>query len=87
MDAAAETFPSKRVYGLLIVEGDSSDEPSDHWKGQCAAQISQPMLAESLPHRTQQERELFSVGVLGVTTWQAVCHATAIDWATLPDEV
>lgn len=87
MDAAAEKFRGKRVYGLLIVEGIESDQPSEYWHSECDRQTAEEMVIASLPHRTPSERSQLAAGVLGVTTWQAVCRATAIDWATLPDEV
>jgi hypothetical protein len=90
MDAAMNAFPNKRVCGLLIVEGGgdaSTLQPSAFWLSECAAQYAQPMLNESLPHRSPSERVQLADGVLGVTTWQAVCAAVGPDWRSLPDAI
>jgi hypothetical protein len=90
MDAALEHFPSKAIFGLLIVEGDGGAgavSPSQHWSDECTAQYHPLMLADSLPHRTAIDRQLLAAGVLGVTTWQAVCAATNVPWSSLPDAI
>jgi hypothetical protein len=88
MDAALDAFPGKRIQGLLIVEGNGGAEarsPSPLWTGECEAQYEQSMLDDSLPHRTSVERMLIADGVLGVTTWQAVCAAVRYPYEALPD--
>ena len=88
MDAATDQFRSKRVVGLLIVEGDGDAvamHPSEHWKAECAAQYAPSMLADSLPHRTSEERTIIGENILGVTTWQAVCATFDIPWPPAPD--
>jgi hypothetical protein len=89
MDAATEAFKGKRILGLLIVEGDKPDplNPSQHWRRQCDAQHTVTMLEQSLPHRCKNERRDIEAGILGVTTWQAVCAAQGIDWPSLPDAI
>lgn len=90
MDAAIDEFPSKRILGLLIVEGDGGAEavsPSLHWLEESEAQYEQSMLDDSLPHRTPSERRRIANGVLGVTTWQALCKAVDVPWTGLPREV
>jgi hypothetical protein len=90
MDAAMERYPSKQIYGLLIVEGDgdeSATQPSAHWILQCAAQYESIMLDNSLPHRTADERERIANGILGVATWQSVCARVGPDWTSLPDVI
>jgi hypothetical protein len=83
MDAAQDAFPTKRILGLLVVEGDASSNPmtpSQHWRDQSEAQHSTEMLEQSLPHRTPIERKQLADGVLGVATWQAVCAQNGIPW-------
>lgn len=90
MDAALDAFPQKRVLGLLIVEGNGGADarsPSSHWLSECAAQYEQSMLGDSLPHRTTTERKRIADGILGVTTWQAVCGAVGVPWESLPTTV
>ena len=87
MDAALESFPQKRVFGLLLVEGDGGAEavkPSQHWLSESEAQYSTQMLARSLPHRSEEVRQRLADGILGVATWQSVCERTNISW---PPEV
>jgi hypothetical protein len=90
MDAATHKFPNKRVLGLLIVEGDgdaSAAVPSQFWTEQSTAQYTDAMLAGSLPHRPLGERDQIRNGILGVTTWQAVCSTFGIAWPPSPDVV
>jgi len=87
MDAALDAFPKKRVLGLLIVEGDGGADacsPSPFWMNECSAQHEQSMLNDSLPHRTSSDRNRIADGVLGVTTWQAMCAAISVCWSSLP---
>ena len=88
MDAAVDRYPGKRILGLLIVEGEGEMDAlqaSEHWAAQSAMQHEEAMIRGSLPHRSASERRDIADGVLGVTTWQAVCAATGLDWASLPD--
>jgi hypothetical protein len=90
MDAAVERFPTKTVLGLLIVEGPGKAEatqPSPHWIAECATQYESSMIHDSLPHRSADGRARIAGGILGVTTWQASCAATGVDWASLPNAV
>jgi hypothetical protein len=87
MDAAMEAYPNKRVLGLLIVEGLGGREavtPSAFWQAQCRAQYADAMLRESLPHRTPEQRQAIGDGIIGVTTWQAVCAEFRIPWPPAP---
>ena len=87
MDAAMEKFSSKRVFGLLIVEGNGGAEavsPSSHWLSESAAQSTAQMLTSSLPHRSQAVRDRLAEGILGVSTWQALCAACKIKWPPHP---
>ena len=84
MDAAMESFPGKRVLGLLIVEGNSGAEavtPSAHWRAESRSQVTKQMLASSLPRRSPDVRALLAQGVLGVGTWQALCVRCGIAWS------
>ncbi len=90
MDAALEAFPDKQVYGLLVVEGDGGANalaPSEYWSAQCEAQYEQSMLNASLPHRSPAERVRIADGILGVTTWQAVCAKLGPAWSWVPDAI
>jgi len=87
MDAATERFPTKPVFGALLVEGDGGADslaPSDHWLAESAAQCAPAMLDASLPHRTAKERAALASRMLGVATWQAVCADNAIPWPPAP---
>jgi hypothetical protein len=87
MDAAMDAYPKKRVLGLLIVEGPgglNDPEPSQFWKAQSHAQYSDDMLRNSLPHRTLEQRQMIGDGIIGITTWQAVCAEFHIPWPPAP---
>jgi len=89
MDAAVDAFPTKSVFGLLIVEGHEPDPlvPSPHWISQCAEQNAPKMVTGSLPHRSVAECSKIAHGVLGVVTWQAVCDRFGILWPPCQDAV
>jgi len=91
MDAARDAYPGKRVLGLLIVEGDGSRAdavaPSASWCAESAAQYAPKMLRDSLPHRSDVERAEIEAGILGVTTWQAVCARNHLPWPPAPDPI
>jgi hypothetical protein len=89
MDTALDMYSAKRIYGLLIVERMecNPEVPSQHWMDESDEQISDQMLQASLPHRTEQQRSQLKSGVLGVTTWQAVCRANGIAWPPYRDRV
>jgi hypothetical protein len=83
MDGALEYFPGKRIFGLLLVEGDRGDDPetpSVYWGQESESQCSDETLATSLPHRTSDQRTALMGGILGVATWQAVCARNGIPW-------
>jgi hypothetical protein len=89
MDAAMDRFPNKRILGLLIVEGDGSIgvSPSPFWIAQSEAQYASRSIDASLPHRSQGQRRRISDGIVGVTTWQAVCSTFSLGWPPSPDVI
>lgn len=90
MDAAAayERFRGKRVFGLLLVEGEGEDVgamvPPRHWISESEAQLESKNLCGALPHLSSAERYVLAEGVLGVATWQAVCHVNGVPWSSVP---
>ena len=83
MDAAWDIRGSKRVLGLMIVEGSggaSAITPTEHWLKQVNEQVLARTLIDSLPHRSPDDRDRIANGFLGVTTWQNVCAQCAINW-------
>lgn len=89
MDAAWEIRGAKRILGLMIVEGDAPNptEPNSYWLAEANRQIDADSLRESLPHRSSEVRQQLASGFIGVTTWQAVCQALAIQWPPFQDAV
>lgn len=88
MDAAMAFYPSKRVLGLLLVEGEGGAEaqrPSEYWVREADAQREPSMLLSSLPHRSPGERAVIASGIIGVATWQYVCAAHGLPWPPVPD--
>ncbi len=90
LDAAWEHRRGRRVYGLFIVEaeeGTASVEPSPAWRQAIDTTISEEVLQGSLPHRSVEERSQIASGLLGITTWQAVCDEFQIPRDVLIPEV
>jgi hypothetical protein len=88
LDAAWELRARRAVYGLFIVESNSTDgSVPEVWRkaGQECPHLS--ALLASLPHRSAEEVIAISRCYLGVTTWRKVCERFHIDWGTLPREV
>lgn len=90
LDAAWEIRGHRRVYGMLIVEGEGGADavgvPSQ-WAHAGLNTISTAAIEGSLPHRGPAEQLEIARCFVGVTTWQAVCKTFGIDWSGLPDSV
>ncbi len=87
IDAVWERRGGRPVYGFFIVEGDGAGEVPEAWINHAKLTVSPDVLEKSLPHRTNPERADTAKAFLGVTTWQAVCGAFGIEWASLPDRL
>ena len=89
MDAASEVAKGRAVLGLLLVEGEADDPLSvpKKWLRAVEKDLGPDMLAQNLPHRPAQQRLDIAVGVLGVATWQRVCHEYSIGWPLAQDAV
>lgn len=87
MDAAWDILGTRRLVGLMIVEGDGPGEVPANWKTAVRALLSDAALAESLPHRDQATREAIRCSFAGVTTWQRLIREFGEDPGTLPNTV
>jgi hypothetical protein len=87
MDAAWEVAAGRTVLGLLLVEGEEENPLAvpKQWARASDNQLCPDLLDPSLPHRTDEERQAIAAGVLGVATWQRVCHEFSIDWPPVRD--
>ena len=86
MDAAWEIRGDRRVYGFFIVEATrGSNTVPVHWVEAARDTLAPAAVSGSLPHRLPAEREEIVQGFLGVTTWQAVCHAYGLDSDIMPE--
>lgn len=62
------------VFGFFIVEADkNSNNVPAHWVSACKDTLSEEVVRQSLPHRTDTQKSAISEGFLGATTWQTVC--------------
>lgn len=86
MDGAWEVRGERRVLGFFILEADRGKLPAG-WETVAADTVAQDMLANSLPHRSPDERAAIAAGFLGATTWQDVCIEFGLDAARLPETV
>ena len=76
LDAAWEHRQGRRIYGLFIVEaedGSGSVEPSFTWRASRRYHDFGGRTQGESPHRSPEERSQIASGLLGVTTWQALC--------------
>lgn len=90
IDSAWEIRGKRSVYGLLIVESDSSSldgSVPEEWRKAGQACLHPGALTTSFPHRSAEEVAAISRCYLGVTTWRNVCEQFHVDWRTLPHEV
>ncbi len=91
LDDAWDERGSRQLVAFYIVEG---QQPSGaavavppNWQKAVTETVSASVLEASLPHRTPEERSAIANVFLGATTWQAVCAALEIDFASLPNLV
>src|ERR1017187_9601609 len=88
LDAAWEIRARRRVMGFVVVEGASAngDIPAI-WSQALEEARSLPVLEESFPHRSLNERSAIARCLLGITTWQRICIEFEIPISELPDTV
>ena len=86
MDGAMTIAEGRTVLSLLLVEGRSDDPMTVPVKWTCELEehLQPDQLALSLPHRSDEERQLIVNGVLGIATWQRVCNEFSIRWPPAP---
>src|SRR5919108_1911084 len=72
----------RHVFGFFLVEGEPSapSEVPQRWQEFTHETVSEDVLSESLPHRSDEERARIAEAFLGATTWQALCGDLGIDW-------
>lgn len=91
LDAAWELRGERPVYGFFIVEAEEGRDGQPaipkHWIDAAQATVSDEGLAESLPHRSPEDRPALARSFLGVTTWQDVCDRLGVDRSRLLDTV
>ncbi|MBE7508501.1 MAG: hypothetical protein HS101_19775 [Planctomycetia bacterium] len=72
--------------GVFIVEGTPANGAvPDKWRRDLNESRLPPILTESLPHRSSEEREAIRDSFLGVTTWQRICDEFCIPINSLPE--
>lgn len=90
LDSAWDTRRERRLYGVLMVEADREvgrSEAPAAWSEGLERSLSDEALAQSLPHRSTDERAAIGAALLGVTTWQAVCDELQVPRQVLIAEV
>jgi len=84
IEGAWEERQHERVFGMFIVEGDSTAVPKD-WKHAARDSLSDAALAGSFPHRSSEEVAQLSRCFLGVCTWRRVCEFFEVDMNEIPN--
>jgi hypothetical protein len=85
IDAALEIAGERRVVGAFIIGATRDPAVPAEWQTATDATISPSALLESLPHRSEDERQQIADGYLGVTTWGAVVDALRLQADLLDD--
>ncbi len=76
VDAAWEIRGARSVYGLFVVEAEPGTvEVPAVWRAAATDSRGAVAIANSLPHRSVDDREGISRAMVGVTTWQRVVSA------------
>lgn len=79
IDAAWDTRGTRTVVGLMIVEGAAGDANVPlPWRDYRRSLENSSALRESLPHRSDVERQAILNAFAGVTTWGAVVRALGV---------
>jgi hypothetical protein len=87
VDTAWEIRGDRQCVGFFIVEGNTEGNVPDHWLDAVRTTVHPDVLAQSLPHRSQEVRTQIEEAFLGVTTWQILSHHLSIPKAVLIDQV
>jgi hypothetical protein len=89
IDAAWEIRAHRRVFGLMIVEGDASGPTKVPvaWTRAAALETDPLTITASLPHRGPEEQRAIANAFIGVTSWQAVVGEFGLPESVLPDIV
>lgn len=88
LDCAWEIRGDRSVFGLMIVEAEEDHKSfnvPEPWLNWMQESKRDPVLSQSLPHRSEEERDAIAASILGMTTWQKVCQEFRIAWDSLPD--
>lgn len=90
IDAAWEIRGHRRVFGLMIVEGNTLADPCvvpPEWSRAVALETDPLTIASSLPHRGPEEQRAIANAFLGATTWHAVAREFELPDTVLPNTV
>jgi hypothetical protein len=85
IDAAWEIRGRRRVFGFFIVPGQEPDGGAPPVvEAAFGDALSEAVLEANFPHRSTKERDAITTCFLGGTTWNLVCKAFNISFASLP---
>lgn len=90
LDAALELCTdNQRLLGFFLVQGEDAapTQVPRAWQRAATDTMRPEVLATSLPHRREAERERIAQAFLGVATWQGACEALGVAYADLPTRV
>ena len=87
MDCAWEICGARQLIGLMIVEDDSQGRLAEAWQNYPNQLLSDSVLRNSLPHRSEDDRRAIAACFAGITTWQKVCGEFGIPEGVLPETV
>ena len=88
IDCAWSIADGRQVFGFFVVSGGCGPEDvavPDNWKSAALETVAPQAFEASLPHRSEEERDLIGSCFLGATTWQAICAEFGFDWSALPE--
>ena len=78
LDAALGPAGPRSLWGFFMVDAAADGSVPQVWLDACSSALDPAVSRRILPHRSPQERELISAGLLGAVTWQNACEELGV---------
>lgn len=87
LDTAFEILGNRSLFGFFIVEGEDDGRTPVLWQEACAQVLTSEALKQSLPHRSDADRQIIAEAFIGATTWQMCCRSLQVPFSSLLQQI